>query len=90
MQTLYGENFENLASYMAKCETKQQAGGKNTYSCSRNLIEPPEKIRKVKADSWREMPTIPKGWVLDKDSLIVGINPFTGFGYQFYRMIQIE
>lgn len=90
MQTLYGENFGNLASYIAKHDTKQQAGGKSTYSCSRNLVEPPEKIKRVKATSWRDEPAIPKGWALDKDSLTVGINPFTGFGYQFYRLVQIE
>ena len=92
MQTLYGENFEKLASYIAKSETKQQAGagGKSTYSCSRNLVEPLEKIKRVKATSWRDEPAIPKGWALDKGSLTVGINPFTGFGYQFYRLVQLE
>lgn len=90
MQTLYGQNYKKIATYIAKSETKTGTASRSTYSCSRNLVEPPEKIKRVKATSWRDEPAIPKGWTLDKDSLTVGINPFTGFGYQFYRLVQIE
>ena len=90
IQTLYGSNYEKLASYIAKCETKSESGGKSTYSCSRNLTDPPEKVRKVKADSWQMNPVVPAGWILEKDSLEIGINPFTGYGYQFYRLVQLE
>lgn len=90
MQTLYGQNFERIATYIAKTNTKDGTASRSSYSCSRNLIDPPEKRKKVKANSWREMPTVPKGWALEKDSLVIGVNPVTGHGYQFYRLIQIE
>ena len=85
-----GDLYITLTYCREKRPDPQQAGGKSTYSCSRNLVEPPEKIKRVKAAGWRDEPAIPKGWALDKDSLTVGINPFTGFGYQFYRLVQIE
>lgn len=80
IQFVRGNNLAKLASYISKYE----------YSCSRNLIEPKEVTKKVKANSWREDPVIPKGWMLDKESLVTGINPVTGHGYQFYRLVQLE
>lgn len=80
IQFVRGNNLAKLASYIAKSE----------YSCSRNLIDPPEKTKKVKANSWRDDPVVPRGWMLDKDSLVTGINPVTGHGYQFYRLVQLE
>ena len=88
MENLYGQTYGKLAAYIAKCATKQGAG--STYSCSRNLLDPPEKTKKVKANSWQENPVIPAGWMMDKESLEIGVNPFTGYGYQFYRLIQLE
>lgn len=80
IQFVRGNNLAKLASYISK----------NEYSCSRNLVDPKEKTRKVKANSWKENPVIPDGWMLDKDSVVTGINPVTGHGYQFYRLVQIE
>lgn len=80
IQFVRGNNLAKLALYIAK----------NEYSCSRNLIDPPERMKKVKANSWRDDPVVPAGWMLDKDSLVTGINPVTGHGYQFYRLVQLE
>ena len=80
IQFIRGNNLAKLASYIAK----------NEYSCSRNLIDPPERKKKVKANSWRNDPVVPAGWMLDKESMVTGINPVTGHGYQFYRLVQLE
>lgn len=80
IQFIRGNNLAKLASYIAK----------NEYSCSRNLIDTPERKKKVKANSWRNDPVVPAGWMLDKDSMVTGINPVTGHGYQFYRLVQLE
>lgn len=87
LELAVGNDLKRLATYIAKSDTKQ---GKTHYSCSRNLVEPKERTRKVKSNSWRDNPVVPRGWILDKDSLVTGINPVTGHGYQFYRLVQLE
>ena len=42
----------------------------------------------MKKDDWPEDPRIPKGYYLDKDSLVNGVNKM-GYRYQYYRMIKI-
>ena len=80
IQFVRGNNLAKLATYIAK----------NEYSCSRNLVEATEKTKKMKANRWRDNPVVPPGWMLDKESFITGINPVTGCGYQFYRIVQLE
>lgn len=88
---LYTEEFSRLASYFCKrSKYAEQTGMKQNYRCSRNLREPKETHKRVKANSWREEPVVPAGWMLDKNSLEVGVNPLTGTGYQFYRLIKLD
>lgn len=90
-QTLRGNDFSKLAAYFLKPSgTEGIPGVSQQYRCSRNLIEPKEHRKKVKANSWKEEPVVPAGWYLDKDSLDTGINPITGYGYQYYRLIKLE
>lgn len=63
---------------------------KQRYACSRNLINPKPKKKKVKADIWREQPKPLKGYYIDWDSLRIGVSEVTGYPYQFYRMIKIN
>lgn len=88
---LYSEEFSRLAAYFCKrSKVNEEHGVKQNYRCSRNLREPKETHTRVKASSWRDEPVVPRGWMLDKDSLEVGVNPLTGTGYQFYRLIKLE
>lgn len=63
---------------------------KLAYIRSRNLIKPIEKREKVRASRWKSEPDVPKGWYLVKESLVNGINIFTGLPYQRYTIKKIE
>ncbi len=88
---LYDEgNYEDLAKYLAKSETKEEQEeirkeGKNipVYRCSRNLKKP-EIISKENYYGDMREPEAPSGWFVDIESLIQGINPYTGKKYQRY------
>lgn len=92
-------NYDNLAEYIAKEPTDQQKKLMRSmdilesklirYSCSRNLVEPlPEREKK----SHKTMKSIfnsdlepHKGFYIDKDSIIKGINYVTGMSYLQYE-----
>ena len=77
--------FENLAEYIVKKETKEEQEG-CSYSRSRNLIVPQPKREEIHRRTWREEPKPEKGYYIIKESVINGINPVTGWPYQKYRM----
>lgn len=98
-QSMYGHDFSLLATYFCKPITEdgaqltllpEEENVNLSYRCSRNLIEPEEHKRTCKASSWRQNPVVPDGWYLDKNSYVQGINPITGHGYQYYRLIKLE
>lgn len=84
--------YERLAEYLIK-ETSRtfrdpDNPSKLRYSCSRNLVTPVAKTRVLKRDDWPEEPKTPKGYYLEKDSLVNGVNKM-GYRFQFYRLIKI-
>ena len=81
--------FESLAEYIIKSETKEDGSG-TYYSRSRNLITPAPKTEVVGAKTFSEEPKAVKGYELVKDSVINGTNPFTGFSYQRYILKRIR
>ena len=84
-------NFENLAQYIVKIETKEeQEKGKATYSRSRNLKIPKPKRKKLMRKRWPEDPKPKKGYFIIKDSVYNGINPVTQYPYQHYTMQRID
>lgn len=74
--------FEDLAEYLTKKETKEGKG--HSYTHSRNLIMPKPKREKIHQKTWRKDPIPKKGYYIVKDSVINGINPVTGYPYQHY------
>ena len=87
-------DYSRLADYFIK-ETGQSFRepdnpNKTRYSCSRNLKEPEVKKTILKARTWREDPKPKKGWYIVKDSFYEGVNPVTGYRYQYYTMRRIE
>jgi hypothetical protein len=83
--------YEKLAEYIVKAETKEeQEKGKSTYTRSRNLVIPKPRKKKMKRRSWPMDPVAKKGYYIVKDSVVNGINPVTGYPYQYYTMRQIE
>lgn len=81
--------MEQLASYMVKKENKGEKDG-TRYTHSRNLIIPKPKRKIMRRRRWPENPTVPKGWILIKDTLIDGINPVTGYPYRHYSIRKIK
>lgn len=84
--------YERLAEYLIK-ETSRtfrdpDNPSKLRYSCSRNLVTPVAKTRILKRDDWPEEPREPKGYYLEKGSLVNGVNKM-GYRYQYYRLIKI-
>ena len=94
--------YEKLAEYIAKEPTDQQRklmrsmGIKESdiirYSCSRNLINPvPEreyKSHKTMRSIFNNDLQPTKGFYIDKDSIIKGINYVTGMSYLQYQEIR--
>lgn len=84
-------DYEKLAAYIVKAETKEEEEqGKATYSRSRNLIIPRPKKRMVKRQRWALDPKPKAGWYIVKDSVVNGVNPITGYPYQYYTMHLLE
>lgn len=81
--------FESLAEYIIKTETKEDGSG-TYYSRSRNLIVPVPKAEIVGAKTFYDEPKPVKGYELIKDSITNGTNPFTGYPYQRYIMKRIR
>ncbi len=77
--------FEDLAEYIVKKETKEEEEG-CSYSRSRNLVVPEPKKEVVHSRKWRAEPKPDRGWYVVKESLVNGENPVTGYPYQHYTM----
>ena len=85
--------YKDLAAYLIKETDKTFRTSeirKQRYSHSRNLAIPVVTTEKInRSDNWHEVPKVPKGYVLDKDTLVNGINPYTGTKYQKYTLIRV-
>lgn len=77
--------FRSLADYLGKeCHERWPTR-------SRNLVKPDVKTRKLKGDQdiLSEVPEHKKGYSIVKDSIVSGINPFTGRAYLKYAQERI-
>lgn len=81
--------FENLAEYIVKKETKEEQDG-CTYSRSRNLVVPEPQREVIHRKRWQREPKPEKGWYIVPDSLVNGENPVTGYPYQHYTMRKLN
>lgn len=96
--------YEDLAEYIVK-EPPAKIKGQITmdsykldklsrYGCSRNLIEPETETKvytkKTVEEIIRYGVKADEGYYLDKDSVYIGVNPYTGYSYIFYRQHKIR
>lgn len=88
--------YKDLAAYLIKETSKtykknkaEGKGNKQRYSCSRNLVMPKAKTTEVKANKWTADPKAIKGYYVDQDTIINGVDPFTGREYQRYTLVEI-
>lgn len=97
------EDINSLAEYIAKkmndaaaeqMESFEPDKKKNVtaYHTSRNLIRPEPEVKEMKRRTMTRMivegPKATKGYVVDKSSIITGINPFTGMSYMHYTEVR--
>lgn len=86
--------YGRLAEYIVKSTSKRIDAGetieKLSYMASRNLIRPKVETKTVQANKWSKEPRVPKGWELVRDTLLNGINKFTGLPYQHYTIRRKE
>ncbi len=97
--------YQELAEYMVKQPDEEARGQLSffpeeerkhfcTYSSSRNLLRPvPEKhiyshrtLRRLIKDG----PRPSEGYYIDKNSIICGVNPYTGMSYYRYTEVRIK
>lgn len=78
-------DFANLAAYIIKKETKEEAKGAS-YTRSRNLKVPEGEKTIVHKKEWPTEPEAEKGWYVVKESVYNCVNPVTGRPYQSYLM----
>lgn len=62
---------------------------KNVGAVLKILVKPIVKRKVVSANSWREYPQAPKGYMIIPESIEYGVSEITGYPYQYYRMIKI-
>lgn len=87
MQLLYEEGgFQDLAEYIAKRSDLSQG---EPYSRSRNLIERDPETKIMKRRTWQKEIKPPKGYYVDKNSVVEGENRKTGCPYRYYTLIKI-
>lgn len=87
---------QTFGAYLAKENHKKDdinedmTHKRGEVSSSRNLIRPETKYTVLQCPSWSEVPKVPKGYVLDSESVENGTieNTFTGnsYRYQSYRI----
>lgn len=96
--------YEALAEYITKKPDEEIEGQLSlfpekdqkafrTYSSSKNLVRPePEKkyyARRTLRKLFEDGPTPTPGFYIDKNSIICGINPYTGMSYYRYTEIKL-
>lgn len=87
LKLLYEEgDFQKLAAYITKPAAEKE---ETYYSHSRNLPIPEPRVKRIKEKKWKDVKPY-KGFYIDKESLIEGINPVTGYMYRHYTMIRLN
>lgn len=83
------EEYKQLSMF-APVQQKQLL----SISSSRNLIRPEPQIKDVHHWTVRRMleegPKVSKGYYVDKESIVCGINPYTGMSYYKYTEVRIR
>ena len=83
----YRKIAEYFIKYYQKTRKTAEKVQSKAYNCSRNLKRPEPKKHVMRGMRISKKIEIPKGWYLDKESVIEGI---TADGYQFFSYTLIE
>lgn len=88
--------FKQLAEYLVKppLDEYKDEPGLVPYSCSRNLQKPEPERKYFKRRTVRELvdegPKPTPGYYIDQDSVIRGVNKYTGYSYIKYTEVKLE
>lgn len=89
-QMTFGDVFPDFDKYADDNELKQIV----KYSTSRNLVRPEPVVKKYSRLTMRkkiqEGPVPRQGYYIDKNSIVVGVNQYTGYSYMHYTEIRIK
>ena len=85
-------DFEDLAAYLTKTPETDKGLREAKHWSSKNLLvpEPKEKTyKRWKTFEGTDPKMIPKGWYVDKDSIVEGVNKY-GFHYRRFQLFPLE
>ncbi len=90
------EDVERLADYITKTPESSKGSGhqvaESSCSASRNMPLPEPDVKAYKR--WKTFVgrdiKVPKGWILDKNSVRESVNPYTGYPRREYRLLRVE
>ena len=86
-------DYTQLADYLIKETEKtfreEDNPSRLAYSTSRNLKKPKVLKKDLPSGRWKRIPTPRKGYYIIPDSIIEGVNPVTGYEYQYYTMVRL-
>jgi len=89
-------DYKALAEYIVKPAEDWEPPDLKRYHPSRNLIrkEPVRKVIRRRSLCERtgepRYPAAPKGYAVDKDSVLYGRNPVTGYFYRHYTLVKLD
>lgn len=95
-QTLYEEGgYDQLACYLIKQpEEEYEDMYLKAYHPSRNLARPEPEVKGYRNRTVRKLVTegpVPHpGYYIDEDTVVKGINPYTGLSYMYYTEVRIK
>lgn len=82
-------DMAKLAPYLTKEPCTEKRIRESSYSSSRNLPIPEPKVKEIfRPKIWRGDIKIPRGYYLDKESVVEGINPVTQHPYRLYTLLR--
>lgn len=105
-QSIYESGgYKDLAEYIVKQPDEEQNKQLSlfpkedrkkliTYNSSRNLVRPQPERKKYTRRTMRKLieegPTPTPGYYIDKDSIVQGVNPYTGMSYLYYTEYRLK
>ena len=93
IKSVYADgDYRALAEYITKKPGDWEPAELKNYISSRNLTRKEAKRKVIHRRTLGEgkMPTAPKGYYVDPDSVRMGINPITGYRYRHYTLIEVK
>lgn len=88
--------YDQLASYLAKPQLEGQEEDEylKRFHPSRNLVKPVPKEKEYKHWTVRKLinegPKATEGFYIEQDTVVVGVNPYTGMSYMKYTETRIR